>query len=78
MIAELESYKGSRIEVYIDSDIDSLWVNFPNTEYLNSKINRPKDVKFFIIQSIEQWSPKEKGPPLVFEFDGKQLVKRLN
>lgn len=79
MIAELESYKGSRLEVYIDSDIDSLWVNFPNTEHLNSKIIRPKDVEFFINQSIEQgWSPKEKGAPLVFEFDGKQLVKRLN
>ncbi|KRF13544.1 hypothetical protein ASG93_13555 [Paenibacillus sp. Soil787] len=65
--------------MYIDSDIDSFWVNFPNTEHLNLKIIRPKDVEFFINQSIEQgWSPKEKGVPLVFEFDGRQLVKRLN
>ncbi|QGQ96430.1 hypothetical protein EHS13_16830 [Paenibacillus psychroresistens] len=79
MIAELESYNGRRLEVYIESDIDSLWVNFPNTEHLNLKILRPKDLEFFIKQSLEQdWNPKEKGAPLVFKFDGKQLTKRLN
>jgi hypothetical protein len=79
LIAELETYKGRRLEVYIASDIDNLWVNFPNTEHLNLKIIRPKDVEYFIRQALEQgWNPKEKGEPIVFKFDGKQLVKRLN
>ncbi|ULL16409.1 hypothetical protein DVH26_19360 [Paenibacillus sp. H1-7] len=79
MIAELESYKGRRLEVYIASDIDSLWVNFPNTEHLNIKVIRPNVVEYFIRQAFEEgWNPKEKGAPIVFKFDGKQLVKRNN
>ncbi|MBH5320363.1 hypothetical protein I6N90_21455 [Paenibacillus sp. GSMTC-2017] len=73
-IAEHEIYKGRRLEVYIQSDIDSYWVNFPNTEHLNLKIIRPRDVEFFICQAIDQgWEPSVKGTPIVFDFDGGNL-----
>jgi len=45
LIVEHEVSRGNRLEVYIDSDIDSVWVNFPNTEHLNLKIVRPRDGK---------------------------------
>lgn len=58
LIAEHEVSRGMRIEVYVQSDIDSFWVNFPNTEHLNMKIVRPRDVEFFINQALDQgWNP---------------------
>ncbi|MEK5235803.1 hypothetical protein NST99_08885 [Paenibacillus sp. FSL L8-0470] len=79
MIPEHEAFRGRRFEVYIASDIDSFWVNFPNTEHLNMKVVRPKDVEFFIGQALEQgWIPNEKRAPIVFDFDGKLLKRRMN
>lgn len=78
LIAEHEITRGMRLEVYVESDIDSVWVNFPNTEHLNIKIIRPRDVEYFICQSLDQgWTPKVKGAPVVFDFDGKFLKRRL-
>lgn len=77
MVAEHESVKGRRLEVYIQSDIDSFWVNVPHTEHLNQKIVRPKDAEFFITQATELgWDPKEKGPPAIFELDRGVLKRR--
>lgn len=74
IIAEHETYRGRGLEVYFSSDIDSFGVNVPNTEHLNLKIVRPKDIEYFIGQALEQgWKPDEKGRPLVFEFDSVQL-----
>ncbi|MBY0013939.1 hypothetical protein [Paenibacillus typhae] len=78
MVAEHESVKGRRLEVYIQSDIDSFWVNVPHTEHLNQKIVRPKDAAHFINQAIERgWNPQEKDAPAVFVLDGDILKSRI-
>ncbi|BBI34142.1 hypothetical protein [Cohnella abietis] len=78
MIAEHEIIRGMHLEVYVISDIDSAWVNFPNTEHLNMKIIRPRDVEYFICQALDQgWTPQVKGTPVVFDFDGMILKRRL-
>jgi hypothetical protein len=79
LIAELGSNNGRRLEVYVESDIDSYWLNFPDSEQLNLKIIRPKDVEFFISHALDQgYNPREIGAPLVFDFNRKDLIKRLN
>ncbi|WP_433709058.1 hypothetical protein [Paenibacillus illinoisensis] len=78
MISEHEVARGKRLEVYVESDIDSAWVNVPHTEHLNTKIIRPRDVEYFISEALDQgWTPKVKGAPAVFNFDGKFLRRRL-
>ncbi|WP_028552461.1 hypothetical protein [Paenibacillus sp. UNC451MF] len=77
VIAEHEISRGIRLQVNIESDIDSVWVNFPNTEHLNMKIVRPRDIEFFICQALDQgWDAKVKGTPIVFDFDGRILKRR--
>lgn len=77
MVAEHAFVRGSRLEVYIQSDIDSVWVNFPHTEHLNQKIVRPKDAAHFITQAIELgWNPVEKGAPAVFELEDGDILKK--
>ncbi|MFC3801982.1 hypothetical protein [Cohnella sp. GCM10012308] len=78
LIVEHEVSRGNRLEVYIKSDIDSAWVNFPNTEHLNLKIIRPRDVEYFITQALDLgWVPNVRGKPVVFDFDGKNILRRL-
>lgn len=78
VIVEHEITRGMRLEIYIESDIDSIWLNFPNVEHLNIKIVSPRDINFFIGQALDLgWNPQEKGKPVVFEFDGKALKRRL-
>ncbi|MCY9589953.1 hypothetical protein PC41400_17250 [Paenibacillus chitinolyticus] len=79
VIVEHEVSRGNRLEIYITSDIDSVWVKFPNTEHLNLKIVRPKDVEFFICQALDLgWIPKVKGKPVVFDFNGLKITRRLS
>ncbi|MFE4570935.1 hypothetical protein [Paenibacillus chitinolyticus] len=43
------------------------------------KIVRPKDVEFFIFQALDLgWIPKVKGKPVVFDFNGLKLTRRLS
>ncbi|NOU95606.1 hypothetical protein GC093_20575 [Paenibacillus sp. LMG 31456] len=77
LIAEHGHEKGRRIEVYIKSDINRLWVEFPHIDDQNLKVITPKDTSFIISEAIKQgWNPKEKGKPMVFDLNGDSLVKR--
>lgn len=68
-VAESADTPARKIEVYVDSDIDQMWVAFPYTESLNLKVLKPKDAVSIISQAIEQgWNPAEKGKPLVFDY----------
>lgn len=67
-VAEHEEFKGRRLQVYICSDINKYWVNFPNVKELNLKIIKPKNAELIISQAINKgWNPKEKGSPIIFD-----------
>lgn len=67
-VAEQETFKGRRVEVYIRSDINKLWVNFPDVKDLILKVIKPKDAELIISQAIQNgWNPKEKGSPVIFD-----------
>ncbi|MCU6793522.1 hypothetical protein OB236_15565 [Paenibacillus sp. WQ 127069] len=77
LITEHGQEKGQRIEVYIESDINEFWVEFPYVDDLNLKIVKPKEVAVIITKAIEQgWRSKEKGAPIVFDWFENKLVKR--
>ncbi|WP_144028788.1 hypothetical protein [Paenibacillus tyrfis] len=77
LIAEHQEEKGRRLHVHIKSDINDYWVEFPYVDGLNLKIVTPKEVATIISQAIEQgWNPREKGPPMVFDWSGEVLVGR--
>ncbi|MEW9700331.1 hypothetical protein [Paenibacillus sp. SI8] len=76
-VAEHAQIKGSRIEVYITSDLNSYWTNFPNVNEMNIKIIKPHDAKKIINQAlIKGWDPKAKGKPMVFDLEGEVIIKR--
>ena len=78
-VAEREDIKGRKIEVYIDTDINNFWVEFPNIDKLNLKVIKPKDAANIISQAIHLgWKPNEKGAPLVFDYpeSGELLLKK--
>ncbi|MDS0526561.1 hypothetical protein NNC19_12790 [Clostridium sp. SHJSY1] len=67
-VAEQDDFKGRRLEVYIDSDINKLWRSFPCVKELNLKIIKPKDAEVIISQAINKgWNPEEKGSPIIFD-----------
>ena len=68
-VAESADTPARKIEVYVDSDIGQMWVEFPNKDGLNFKVIKPKDAASIIGQAVEQgWNPSEKGEPLVFDY----------
>jgi len=77
-VAESADTPARKIEVYVDSDIDQMWVEFPNKEGLNFKVIKPKDAASIIGQAVEQgWNPSEKGKPLVFDYlEGGSIAAR--
>jgi len=76
-VAEKEAMKGRKIEVYIASDINEYWVDFPNVTDLNLKIVTPKDAASIIQQVLKLgWNPEEKGSLIVFDWVNDQLEKR--
>jgi hypothetical protein len=77
-IAESADTPARKIEVYVDSDIDRMWVEFPTIEGPNLKVIKPKDAANIIEQAIEQgWNPMENGKPLVFDhLEGGSIVAR--
>ncbi|MFK7937234.1 MAG: hypothetical protein AB8G22_27210 [Saprospiraceae bacterium] len=78
-VAEKEEVKGRKIEVFIDSDINDYWVEFPNVSNLNLKIVKPKDSESIIRQALKlNWNPEEKGKPIVFDLIDDKLKKRVN
>lgn len=76
-VAEKEGIKGSRIEVYFETDIDRFWVEFPYVEGLNLKVLQPKDAESIIRQALQSgWNPEVKGTPLVYDLKENKLIKR--
>lgn len=68
-VAERATEPARKIEIYVNSDIDRMWVEFPATDDLNLKVVKPKDAASMISQAIELgWDPAEKGKPLVFDY----------
>ncbi|MCR8635337.1 hypothetical protein [Paenibacillus radicis (ex Xue et al. 2023)] len=76
-VAEHAQIKGRRIEVYITSEVNSYWTNFPKVNEMNIKVIKPHDVKNIINQAlIKGWDPKVKGKPMVFDLEGEFIIKR--
>lgn len=77
-VAEHGTIKGRRIEVYVRSEINHLWTNFPNTNEMNLKIIKPSDAAQFITQAIYLgWNPQQAGKPIVFDLKSNStLIKR--
>lgn len=67
---------GQLIRVYIESDINEFWVEFPLVESLNCKVVKPAEVAAIIVEAIKQgWSPRSSGTPLSFNQVNNTLVK---
>lgn len=47
-IVQQEDCNGQKIEVHIATDIDSFWVEFPQTNHLNLKVVTPADLETVI------------------------------
>lgn len=79
LVAEHAKVQGKRLEVYITSDINNYWVNFPEVNEMNIRVIKPNDVKSIISQALNQgWDPKEKGKPIRFDLEGHTLKKRYD
>lgn len=77
LIVEHGKEKGQRIEVHIQSDINKIWSEFPHIDGLNLKVVKPKEVATIILEAIVSgWIPREKGTPLVFDWDNAKLESR--
>ena len=51
-VAESADAPARIIEVYTDSDIDRMWLEFPDLEGLNLRIIKPKDAENIIRQAV--------------------------
>lgn len=72
-----EEVSGQIIRVYIESDINEYWVEFPNVESLNNKVVKPSEVASIITEAMKQgWNPKKKGTPISFAISKNNLVPR--
>ncbi|MGO4543060.1 hypothetical protein [Paenibacillus sp. 2TAB19] len=77
-VAEHNDFKGKRIEVYISSEVNSYWENFPNVNEMNVKVIKPKDAENIINQALDKgWDPKEKGKPIVFDLIGEKIEEKI-
>ena len=77
-VAQKEGIKGRIIEVYFETDINALWLEFPNIDHLNLKIIKPKESEAIIRQALQLgWNPEEKGNPIVYDLIDSKLSKRV-
>lgn len=76
-VAEHSMIKGKRLEVYVESEMSSYWIDFPYVEQTNLRIIKPHAVRKMIIQTIGLgWDYREPGKPVVFDLKEENLVKR--
>lgn len=76
-VAESGTVKGSRIEVYVPSDCNDYWPNFPYVKELNMRVVTPGDAARFISQAIEQeWNSQKRGSPMVFDLVNGTIIRR--
>lgn len=52
VVVQQENTNGQKIEVYFQTDINSFWLEFPNTENLHVKIISPKNTESMIRQAL--------------------------
>ncbi|MCR8633899.1 hypothetical protein [Paenibacillus radicis (ex Xue et al. 2023)] len=52
LIVEHRMEMGQRIEVYVQSDINDFWVEFPYVNDLKLKVIKPKEVALIILEAI--------------------------
>ncbi len=77
LVVEYSEEKGQKLEVHLESDINEFWIEFPYVEDLYLKIITPKEVAIIIAKAIELgWKAKQKGKPLVFNWNDNRLVMR--
>ena len=77
LIVEHETIKGQRIEIYVESDINNYWANFPYVENMNQRLVKPSAVRKLIIEAINLgWNYKTPGKPLVYDLKDERIIKR--
>ncbi|MBD0384849.1 hypothetical protein [Paenibacillus sedimenti] len=70
-----DELKGQLLQVEIESDINELWVEFPNVESLNNKIVMPAEIALIITEAISRgWKPREKGALIRFRLSENKLA----
>lgn len=77
LTAQHDEIKGQLIRVYIESDINEFWVEFPYVESLDCKVVKSAEVAAIIIDAIKQgWNPRGSGSPISFNRVNNTLVER--
>lgn len=75
--AEHADEQGQIIRIYIKSDVNEYWVEFPHVDKLNVRIIKSADVSMIISQAVSLgWNPRRKGPPLTFTMNGDSIELR--
>ncbi|UED72499.1 hypothetical protein [Brevibacillus sp. DP1.3A] len=68
---------GQLIRVYVKSDVNDFWAEFPLVQHLDMRVIKPAEVAAIIEEAIKLgWQPDKKGAPLSFDFIGSTLVKK--
>lgn len=76
-VAESADTPAGGIEVYLASGNQSGPVDFPDLDGSDHKEIRPKDAEKIIRQATKLgWKPTKKGKPLVFDYQGGQIIAR--
>ena len=75
-IAESAEKAGRKIEVAINSDINRLWLEFPNISNLKLRVIKPNEAASLILQALRDgWKPEEKGIPIKYKLQGNELQR---
>ncbi|MFF2483835.1 hypothetical protein [Paenibacillus sp. NPDC058071] len=70
-----DQFNGQLIRVSVKSDINNLWVEFPDINSIDTKLVLPSDVVIIINEALNQgWTPKKQGKLLCFTLEGKALI----
>ena len=76
-VAEKESIKGSRIEVYFHPSINKSLGEYPDPDKRNLKIITPKNAALIIRQALQMgWDPEKKSAPIVYDLNEDKMIKR--
>lgn len=68
---------GQLIRVYVKSDVNDFWAEYPLVKHLDMRVIKPSDVAAIIEEAMNLgWQPEQKGTPLSFDLIGSTLVKK--
>ena len=66
---------GSRLEVYVESDLWNFWIDFPKCKDYNLRVITPKEIRFIILKAISKgWNPKNKSDSRLFYLINEDLI----